>query len=120
VLVGYRAVAAASSDATLEKYAEERVVEITLVGADGLPIRLDQQDRDLQVEQARPHVAPVTTPTVRKRATPGTPTHTGPRAGSSTHAPSSTHTGSGAGAAAGSTPPGATPPANGSSPAPQH
>jgi hypothetical protein len=118
VLVGYRAVAAASSDATLEKYAEDRVVEITLVGADGLPIRLDQQDRDLQVEQARPHVAPVTTPTVRKRATPGTANHTG--AGSTTRAPSSTHTGSGAGAAAGSTPPGTTPPPNGSSAAPQH
>jgi len=117
VLVGYRAIAAASSDATLEKYAEDRVVEITLVGADGLPIRLEQQDRDLQVEQARPHVAPVTTPTVRKRATPGTANHTG--AGSRTHAPASTQTGSGVGAAAGSTPSGATPPPSGSSP-PQH
>jgi outer membrane protein OmpA-like peptidoglycan-associated protein len=55
VLLGYRAVAAAGVDTSLEKYAHDRIVQINLVGTDGLPIKAEVQDRDLQVEQARPH-----------------------------------------------------------------
>jgi outer membrane protein OmpA-like peptidoglycan-associated protein len=62
VLLGYRAIVAAGADTSLEKYAHDRNVQITLVGTDGLPIKAETQDRDLQVEQARPHRSTVSAP----------------------------------------------------------
>jgi outer membrane protein OmpA-like peptidoglycan-associated protein len=69
VLLGYRAVATTTVDTSLEKYAHDRIVQINLIGTDGLPIKAESQDRDLQVEQARPRAAVVAKASPRRPAT---------------------------------------------------
>ena len=47
----------------------DRIVQINLIGTDGLPIKAESQDRDLQVEQAHPHGAVVAKAPPRRPAT---------------------------------------------------
>jgi outer membrane protein OmpA-like peptidoglycan-associated protein len=93
VLVGYRAIAASSADSSYEKYAHDRIVEVSLVGADGLPITLEAQDRDLQVETGRSKVAPSTRPKVRHRAAPRPVTAPGSASGTAAGATPGTPSG---------------------------